>query len=98
MAARDDKYYIVKQPDEQLHQLLVADVENGTLKALSKINRDQSIVYKVFMEDKSKKIKVLVDGEGDNADYCRAINNIEEKMLIPYGKTWQRVKPIIIER
>jgi predicted DNA-binding antitoxin AbrB/MazE fold protein len=98
MAAKDDKYYIVKKPEEQLHQVLVADYENGVIKALSKIDVDRSIVYKIFYEDENKKVKVLADGKGDDDLYNQEIKKIADKMLIPHGETWQKVEPIIIER
>ncbi|MTI81741.1 MAG: hypothetical protein FH758_12860 [Firmicutes bacterium] len=93
----DQKYYIVKEPGEELHQVLVADTENGKVKAMSKVQPDKSIKYKVFMESINNKTEVLAEGIGSNEEYQRVINDLEVKLLSPHGGEWQEVQPTVIE-
>ncbi|MBO8137612.1 MAG: hypothetical protein H0Z40_05695 [Desulfotomaculum sp.] len=99
MAAARQKYYIVKEPGEKLHQVLVGDAKNGTLKAMSKIQGDNLIKYKVFLEQKDRQqAEVLAEGLGDNGQYQEVIRDIETRMLRPHGSKWEKVEPVIIEK
>ncbi len=97
MVSPKEKYYIIKSPKEELHQVLVGDSEKGRVKAFSKIQPDRSIAYKIFI-DGDDGPHVLHEDVGSSEQYQEVIKQFAEELLIPNGTNWREVQPMIIER
>ncbi len=97
MTPEKDKYYIVKEPDEELHQVLVGHSRQGKITALSKVLPNRLIAYKIFI-NKNNQSQVLREGVGESKQYEEVIQRFAEEFLIPFGSNWNKVEPVIIER
>lgn len=98
MQEKKERCYIVKEPGEQLHEILVADVAEGKVWAFSKIEPDDQISYKVYIEDRQKQVEVLTTGRCSEADYRPKLAEVMEARFNPADIQWRSVEPVIIEK
>ncbi|MDO7785642.1 hypothetical protein [Desulforamulus aquiferis] len=89
--------YIYKAPDEELHKILVGDLDGKRLKVLSKREPTTGkIIFKVFSEDAHKNMETIVEGNGPVEDFDMEMKRLEEDFLKPLGETWREVSPKVL--
>ena len=86
--------YIYKTPGEEVHKILVGDMDGKRLKALSKIETANGILfYKIISEDADKNTEIVSEGQGSPEDFARELKKWEQKLLEPLGESWREVQP-----
>ncbi|GAB6158470.1 hypothetical protein JCM39194_16700 [Desulfotomaculum varum] len=91
--------YIYQTPGEEVHKILVGDMDGKRLKALAKVLTDSGlIVYKILAEDAQRKVETLAAGQGSPEDFMQEVNRLGKQYLEPLGESWREVQPKIIAR
>ncbi|AEF93343.1 hypothetical protein Desca_0450 [Desulfotomaculum nigrificans CO-1-SRB] len=86
--------YVYEMPGEEVHKILVGDMDGKRLKAFAKKETATGeIVFKVIAEDAHHKTEVLTEGRGTAADFDREVNRLGEELLKPLGEAWREVQP-----
>lgn len=86
--------YIYKTPGEEVHKILVGDIDGKRLKAFAKKETAQnSITYKIFAEDAHKNTEILAEGSGTAQDFASAVSQVGRQYLEPIGESWREVQP-----
>ncbi|ABO51405.1 hypothetical protein Dred_2901 [Desulforamulus reducens MI-1] len=86
--------YVYKTPGEEVHKILVGDMDGKRLKAFSKLETATGkISYKIFSEDANQNMENLVEGEGTPEDFKREVQRMGELYLEPIGESWREVEP-----
>jgi hypothetical protein len=93
-----EKCYIVKEPEEKLHEVLAGNIAEGKLWAFSKIEPDAQLSYKIFIEDRQQQVQILTTGKGNEAEYRQRLEDVAAERLTPHGNQWRKVEPVIIEK
>ncbi|MEG6520500.1 hypothetical protein [Desulfotomaculum sp. 1211_IL3151] len=90
----EQDFYVYKTPGEEVHKIMVGDIEGKRLKAFAKLETaNGKISYKIFTEDADQRMQTLVEGEGTAADFEREVQRIGEQYLQPIGEAWREVQP-----
>ncbi|MEW6064507.1 hypothetical protein P378_15050 [Desulforamulus profundi] len=90
--------YIYKTPGEEVHQILVGDLDGKRLKAFSKVETASGeITYKIFSEDTYKNTETLAEGKGTAEDFKREVNRVGRQYLEPLGESWREVQPKLLK-
>jgi len=93
---KDERYFVFKKEDERLHKVYTGDTGRGELKVYSKETLEGEIVYKIFLEPKEEKPRILKEGKASREEFNRLIQYYENAMLKPAGNSWQEIKPTVI--
>lgn len=89
--------YIYKEPGEEVHKILVADIEGKRLKAFSKVESSNGqISFKIFTEDANRKMETIAEGTGTKEDFEQELKKWHDDLLKPVGESWREVKPKFI--
>ncbi|SHF19163.1 hypothetical protein [Desulforamulus putei] len=89
--------YVYKTPGEEVHKILVGDLDGKRLKAFSKVaTASGEIIYKIFSEDAHKNIETLAEGKGTAEDFMREVNRLGRQYLEPLGESWREVQPKVL--
>ena len=86
--------YIYKTPGEEVHKILVGDLDGQRLKAFAKLETASGqISYKIFSEDAHKNMETLAEGTGKEEDFQREVSKVSQQYLEPIGESWREVQP-----
>ncbi len=90
--------YVYKTPGEEVHKILVGDLDQKRLKAFSKVDvTNEQITYKIIAEDANKKTEVLAEGTGSPADFEKEVTRLGQQYLEPVGETWREIQPKVMK-
>lgn len=90
--------YVYKSPGEEVHKILVGDLDGKRLKAFAKLDTNSGeISYKIFSEDAQKKMETLAEGKGTAQDFDREVDRLGQQYLAPLGETWREVQPKLLK-
>ena len=90
--------YVYKTPGEEVHKILVGDLDQKRLKAFSKVDiASGEITYKIIAEDANKKTEVLAEGTGSSADFEKEVIRLGRQYLEPIGEGWREIQPKVLK-
>ncbi|AQS60172.1 hypothetical protein [Desulforamulus ferrireducens] len=90
--------YVYQAPGEEIHKILVGDLDQKRLKAFSKVDTASGqIIYKIIAEDAKKNTETLAEGSGTSADFEREVSRLAQQYLEPVGEAWREVQPKLLK-
>lgn len=90
--------YVYKTPGEEVHKILIGDLDQKRLKAFSKVDTASGeIIYKIISEDANKKIETLAEGAGTSGDFQKEVTRLAQQYLEPVGEAWREIQPKVLE-